>query len=402
MSDFAIFRPARFTTILVGLLVCGLSAGARAGSNPEVEAANQLYEQGHFQEALVAYARMAQKRPESAELQFNQGAAFYQLGDLERARAAFEAAAALSEEETLKAASAYNLGNCALTEGQARATEKPDEAIAALNESLGYYKDALARDKSLSQAANNLELAKRTIRDLKQQMAQQQQQQEQQQKEEQQKKEEEMKEKLDELIQQQEQQAQQSEQAAQQQQQQQVDPTQPGPSPEQMEQMAGEQGQTRGDTEQLAEEMADSPNGDPEAKEQVEQAAQKQKEAEEHLKNQEAEQANAAQEEALEKMKQARESLEKSGDQKPEDQQASDQSSQGEDQQSQDGQESPQDGQESPQDEQPPSEGQSAENMKDVPPPDAKARDILNQEQRNKDERNTRRMVRIRPVEKDW
>ncbi len=374
-----------------------------AGPNREVTEANALYGAGNYQEALDAYERLAGARPESPELQFNRGAAHYQLGDLAKAREAFEQAGALAEDARFQALSAYNLGNCAFKEGQAKAAENPEEALTSLDQSVGYYKDALARDESLDAAANNLELAKRSIQKLRQQMEQQKQQQQQ----EQQKKEE-AKEKLDELIEEQQQQQEQSEQAAQQQEQQKQDPTQPAPSQEQMEAMKEQQEKTRDKTEDLAEQMpgTDKPNPEQDAKASAAAAAEKQAEAEEHLKNQNAEDASKAQEEALEKLKEARKALDAEEEQK-EQQSGKDQDAQDgktpSDEQKEPKPQNPEAPQEKPGDDQKPEEAQSDEDPDDATPaPDATAKDILNQEKQNKELRNLQRMIGIAPVEKDW
>jgi len=371
-----------------------------AAPNRDVTAANALYGAGNYQEALDAYNRLAEERPESPELQFNRGAAYYQLGDMAKAREAFEQAGVLAEDASLQALSAYNLGNVAFKDGQTKAAENPEEAIEALNQSLGHYKEALARDRSLDAAANNLEMAKRTIQELRQQMRQQ----EQQQQQEQQKKDE-AKQKLDELIEEQEQQNQQSDQAADQQQRQQQDPNQPGPTPEQLEAMKKEQEQTRDKTEALAEQLPEPEEAQPksgeDAKSKAEEAAKKQQEAEEHLKKQDAQAANKAQDEALEKLKEAREAMDAGEEQKDDqEQQKQDGDPSGEQKSEQQDQQQPQDQQ--PGEEHPPQDPLTAEKEGDVAPPDATAKDILNMEQQNKEQRIQKRMVRARPVDKDW
>lgn len=406
MKNAAVFikRHVARLTIAVAFI---LSAPVWAGANRDVERANALYAAGKFEEAAEVYERLAQERPESPELQFNRGAAHYQLGDLSKAREAFEQAGVLSKDGGLQARSAYNLGNCAFKEGQEKVAQDPESAISSLNQSMGYYKDALSRDKSLEAAAHNLEMVKRTIQELRQQQEQQKQQaQEKEQKE--QKEKEETKEKLDELIEEQQQQNQQSEQAAQQQQQQKQDPTQPGPTPEQMEAMEQQQEQTRDKTEDLAEQMPapdeSAPAPEPEAKSSATEAAEKQKEAEEHLKNQDAEAANKAQEEALEKLKEARKALdseEKKEEQQPGEEQSTGNVKEQEDKKQE--QKKPETSGEKPGDENKPENSLAADSPDDgVPPPDATAKDILNREKQNKEQRNLKRMIGSAPVEKDW
>jgi hypothetical protein len=381
--------------ILVMLL---LAPCAFAGPNREVTDANALYATGQFQEALDIYARLAEQQPENAELQFNQGAAQFQLGNMDDAKSAFQAAGQQSDNPSLQALSAYNLGNCALQTAQEEAGEDPEKAIKTLFQGVRHFKDALSRDKNLEEAANNLELARHGIRQLREQVKEQQKQQQ-----EQQQKKDEAKEKLDELIEEQEQNNQQSQEASEQQQ----DPAQSDPSQQEMNDQADQQQSTREDTEELAKSM-DDPQDNPapspmdEAKDHAEKAAEKQQEAEENLRNEEPKKANEAQEEALDELKQARESLEQDeesdGDKSKGDPSDEDGEKDDEEQPS-----DPQDEGEDKQDEQDSSEEEGeAEDMKEVPPPDATARDILNQEKQNKEERNLRRMMRFRPVEKDW
>jgi len=381
----------RAIAAIAALALLGLPWRVEAASNAEVAAANALYTEGSYEAALETYTRLLESHPERAELEFNRGAAAFQLGDVAAAREAFERAALLSDDPALQALSAYNMGNCNFAEAQQKVGEDPEAAIASLNQSVRYYKDALARNRALPDAAHNMETAKLVIQQLREQMQQQQ--------EEQQRQEEEMKEKLDEIIEEQERQNQQTKQAAEQQQ----DPTQVQPDPSEMEEMSQEQGQTREKTEELAEEMQSGEGGQDSpadaAKQHAEAAAEKQAEAEEHLKNGDPQQANAAQEKALEELKQAREALEgeeQEGEKQPGEEQEGEPSGDGESEP-----QDPRDPSGEPRDQQA-QNPQSPEEMDAVPPPDATARDILNQEQRQKEQRALQQMIRVRPVEKDW
>lgn len=376
-------------------LIALVPAAAFGASNRSVADANALYRDGKFEDALKTYTEMAEKAPESPELQFNRGAAQFQLGDISAAKAAFEQASLLTEDPLLQALCSYNMGNCAVAEAGQQGAEDPKAALASLDQSLRYYKDALAHNSKLDKAAHNMETAKRAIQQLREQMEQQEKEQEHQQNE--------MKEKVEQLIEQQSQRNQQSSEAAEQQQ----DPSQADPSQQQLNDMANQQEDTRKKTEELSDSMQDASKGQDgspmdEAREHTEQAAKKQEEAEEHLKNQDAQQANAAQNEALDELKQARDALSgESDDQKQARQQPQD--GQGDQNQEGDAQQQPEPKDGEPQEErQAPQPQEPKDSTTDVPPPDATARDILNQEQRNKEERNVQKMLRIRPVEKDW
>jgi Ca-activated chloride channel family protein len=366
-----------------------------AAANRPVEAANSQYREGNYAEALKTYTELAEERPDSPEIQFNRGTAQFQLGDLDAARAAFEEASLLSDDPALQALCSYNLGNCSVAEAGTKGPEDPKAALASLSESLRYYKDALARNNKLGEAAHNLETAKRAIQQIREQMQQQQQEQQHQQNE--------MKEKLDELIEEQSKQNDQSSQAAQQQE----DPGQPDPSKQQLDNLAQQQADTQQKTEELTDSMEASSGGESspmkEAQEHAEQAAQKQQEAADHLKNQEAGKASAAQEEALDELKQARDKL--ADPPKDEQEQSRQQSGDGQEGNEQEGESKPNPAPEKPdegENAQSPPPQQPQEELANVPPPDATARDILNQEQRNKELRNVQKMIGIRPVEKDW
>jgi hypothetical protein len=373
------------------LMAVAIAPHTFAGPNRHATDANVLYETGQVQDALDIYNGLAEERPDNAALKFNQGAAQYKLGDLESAVSAFESAAELSDNPKLQALASYNLGNCATQKAQAQAAEDPEEAVKTLFQGVRHYKNALAKNAGLGEAANNLEMTKRAIQQLREQMKQQQEQQQQQQQQNQQQQDGAKKE-LDELIQEQQSQNQESQEAAGQK----KDPGQPNPTQQQMNDQADQQEETRERTEEAAESMDDGreePSPMDEAKEHAEKAVEKQKEAEEHLRDQDPEKANEAQEEALEELKKARESLDEEGEKRKQDNSPEgEQSNEGE--KSQENQ--PEDEQEGKPQERP------GEDMKDVPAPDADARDILNQEKEQKKARRARQMIGVRPVEKDW
>ena len=143
-------------------LLAALTPTALAGPNRHVTDANVLYELEQYQEALDIYAGLAKEQPENAALQFNQGAALYQLGQLEEATDAFEAAGRLSDDPKLQALAAYNLGNAACDKAQSLLQESPEEAIEALTQGTRYFKDALAKNSQLSDAAKNSSNKSRT------------------------------------------------------------------------------------------------------------------------------------------------------------------------------------------------------------------------------------------------
>ena len=102
----------------LGLLLAGIAMQAAAVERAAADARAQ-YEAGNFAGALETYSQLADENPENAALEFNRGAARYQLGELDLARESFERAGLLTEDVSLQARCAYNMGNCAYQQAQA-------------------------------------------------------------------------------------------------------------------------------------------------------------------------------------------------------------------------------------------------------------------------------------------
>ncbi len=119
------------------------------------KAANELFEQGKFTEALERYGRALGLEPDNPILHFNSGDALYRKGEFEKARGHFAEAASGAPPE-MAAAAHYNAGNAYLREGN---------ADAAIEE----YKNALRCNPDDELAKRNLEIAQK----MKQQQPQQ-------------------------------------------------------------------------------------------------------------------------------------------------------------------------------------------------------------------------------------
>jgi tetratricopeptide (TPR) repeat protein len=91
--------------VVAVLTWCGAFA-LRAATETTVafDAANKLYEQGKFAEALIAYQTLAASNPSIASLWFNMGNAAYKAGQLGRAIASYRMAERLTpRDESLRA-----------------------------------------------------------------------------------------------------------------------------------------------------------------------------------------------------------------------------------------------------------------------------------------------------------
>ena len=128
----------------------GFAAKAEAAGNSQAAATA-------YKEALDGFWDATIADPESAQLKFNLGSAYYKNGETQAAVENFERAAV---EESLRSDAYYNLGNSQLAAGNAAAAVKA-------------YKDALRLDPDREDTWHNLAAA---IRLLEMQQQQQQQQ----------------------------------------------------------------------------------------------------------------------------------------------------------------------------------------------------------------------------------
>ena len=153
---------------LLSVVLMGGPATARASKESDARqrvgnALDQL-EAGEFAEALEGFREAEVMFPDSAELAYDQAVAHYRLGDLERAREAFNRALStrdLALEEKVK----FNLGNCAYAEALERLTDLQG-AIDRLRLAIAHYRDALELDPGDDDARANIETAHLLIKDL--------------------------------------------------------------------------------------------------------------------------------------------------------------------------------------------------------------------------------------------
>jgi len=166
-------RAGSTSALAAGIaLACVLGAPAHAASPGE---AKRLYDAGQYDEARDAYAAAHEADPENRDLDFNLGAAAYKAGDFAGAAAAF-ARALQSEEPARQQQSFYNLGNTQFRLGEAAKDKDPQQTMAAWQQSLEAFDQALALNAEDADAKFNRELVAKALEELKQQQQQQQQQ----------------------------------------------------------------------------------------------------------------------------------------------------------------------------------------------------------------------------------
>jgi len=152
------------------VLMLGTASPSRADSARSlVLEGNQAYEAESYEDALKSYEQAIESDPLAAEARFNRGAALYRRNDWAGALDSFESAAALSRAEgdaQLEAASKYNVGNVFFRQGEQASENDPRSAVEALRQSVTSYRDALRLDPNMTNAARNIEVARREMKRL--------------------------------------------------------------------------------------------------------------------------------------------------------------------------------------------------------------------------------------------
>ena len=361
-------------TLTLALVIA--SPAFAASSRSLVSDGNQAYSQEDYDQALAAYKQAVESNPESPYARFNQGAAHYRKGEFDEAVSAYQDAAMLAraaERPTLEARSRYNLGNAFYQQGMGSGGQDPAAAMAALEKSVGSYKETLRQDRSFAQAAHNLELARRQIQLLREQMKNQPQGGGENSKDDLQKKLEENLDKQNELNKESQEVADQQDQESDQDQQ-------------RSEELSKKQQQLQADNENLSKELeSQQDQQSQQAKEHLDKAADQQQKAAEDLDNNQLEEAKSSQEKASEELQEALNAMKgqpTDSDQQP--QQAQDQPQQQGDQ-SQQAQQPP------------PGEQQPAAQALQLSP-----QDIIDEEKASRKSRQLQVLGTLKPVDKDW
>jgi len=404
------------TIVLLVMVLAGLLAAtdlAQAESARSLVArGNGLYAAKKFDEARKIYEEAVAKDKSSPEIWYDLGNARYQLGDFPGAAEAYQQAATLAQGRDLITKSEFNLGNTAFRQGEAAEAKDPEAAMQAFEESVGHFRAALEQDAGFQEAGRNLEVTKRRLQKVRQEMKAQQQAKEEAKKEEQ-RQQEEMAKELSEMADQQQAMADNSKQQADQQQadQQQGAGQQANgqqPDKQAMAEQAGAQQELQDKTEALRQRLGQTPAQEQAGKE-LDQASQHQQKAGEHLRENKAAEAANAQEEAAQAMRQAQQALAGKED-KPEGETA--ETKKGEQQQEPPHpggkeQEAKKEGAQAAKPSPPPEgkeePGKDAEAKPAVTKPgDQTAQELLNEEKQNAIQRRSQGTTGIEAVDKDW
>ncbi|UCE61470.1 MAG: tetratricopeptide repeat protein [Phycisphaerales bacterium] len=150
---------------VVALAYVGLDAPAQEKDvHLRVREANRAFADGDYVAALEAYKAVGKTLPDSPEVAFNQGVAYYKMGDYTQARDALNRSLT-THDAKLEVKAKFNLGNIAYASARQKMSN-PTEAIGLLKTAIGYYRDAVELDPEDEGARINIELAQRLIREL--------------------------------------------------------------------------------------------------------------------------------------------------------------------------------------------------------------------------------------------
>ncbi len=362
--------PAGFALIIAALF--SFPSGARAESvRSLVNKGNEAYRQELYEKAIDSYGQAAEQDPDSPYAALNRANALYRSENFSESIEAYERAVQQSLDRgraDLEAGGRYNLGNALYKQGERIAEQNPQAAVDLLGKAVHSYMDAFRLDRGLTDAAHNVEIARRLLRQLRENAERRQQQGGEQNQDSNQEK----KNDLQKAADKQKELAEKSKQLDEDRQQNQ-DMESRQRQQQQSERLADQQEDLRKQTEQMAR------NADPQTRQHLDNAAERQQQAQEKLEQNRPKQAEERQREAAEELQQAADSQENR-------QQAGKQDSQPQAEQQ------PSSRQPSGRQQQPKNSGKQA----------MTAADILDKEKRDKRARQALLKTRIVPVEKDW
>lgn len=155
------------TAAMSSLLIFALSTTATLASTDK---ALDLYNKGHYPEALKEYQELQKKNPKDGRLPFNAGTTAYQAKDYQRAISELEQATT-SQDLTLQENAYYNLGNAYYRYGE-KAPEARDKT-ASWEQAMKSYESALKLNPKDKEAKTNAEFVKKALEELKKQPPQQ-------------------------------------------------------------------------------------------------------------------------------------------------------------------------------------------------------------------------------------
>ena len=165
----------------IWLLVLALGSLARADSIAQaLREGNALYADGQYTEAINKYNEALVEQPTAVEPKFNKANGYYRLDDLDEAIDLYREVATESKDMALVAKAKYNLGNCLFQQGTKQRDSDLQKAVDDMEASITSWRGVLDIDPDNVKAAENIEVARLTIKDILDQIKKQQDEQQQQ------------------------------------------------------------------------------------------------------------------------------------------------------------------------------------------------------------------------------
>lgn len=137
---------------------------------------NASYQKGEYEKAVEKYKEALKGQPNSDIINFNLGTGLYKSGRYDEAIESLQRSL-LTDKESLKTKTTYNLGNSYYKSGIAKEKTNIQAAINSLENSLDYFEKTLTADKKDEDAQYNYEFVKKELERLKKKQQQQQKQQ---------------------------------------------------------------------------------------------------------------------------------------------------------------------------------------------------------------------------------
>lgn len=136
-----------------------------ADSATMVKQGNKSYNEKKYDEALKLYNQALINSPDSPEINFNIGAAFFKKGDYQAAVSAFEKATA-AKDKKLEAGASYNIANAKYKLAGLKENTDLNSAVKLMREALDYYKRAIELAPKDKDAKINHELTEKELKAL--------------------------------------------------------------------------------------------------------------------------------------------------------------------------------------------------------------------------------------------
>ncbi|HSH94250.1 MAG TPA: VWA domain-containing protein, partial [Roseimicrobium sp.] len=153
------------TTAVTALLILSLLSPSGVIASPS--SAAKQYQKGEYDGAWTEYQRLLKEGREDARLHFNAGASAYKAGRFADALRSFYSAQQ-TDDLQLQQKSYYNQGNAFYQLGEK--SSDPDETMEHWEQAAASYERALKLDSKDADAQHNLEMVRRKLQQLEQQM----------------------------------------------------------------------------------------------------------------------------------------------------------------------------------------------------------------------------------------